>query len=94
MRVKDIMKKEVTSISPETNAQEALELLEKLKISGLPVIDGQNKLVGMFTEKDILSYMLPSYIQDVGKFIYEENPKAIKKKFAQLNQIKVRQLMR
>ena len=94
MKVKEIMVKDVTSISPETGADEALDLLEKMQISGLPVIDENGKLVGMFTEKDILSYILPSYIERVGRFIYEENPKSTKKKFMELSKIKVRQLMR
>ena len=94
MKVKEIMVKDVASISPETGADEALDLLEKMQISGLPVIDGNGKLVGMFTEKDILSYILPSYIERVGRFIYEENPKSTKKKFKELSKIKVRQLMR
>ncbi len=94
MKVKEIMVKDVTSISPETGADEALALLEKMQISGLPVIDENGKLAGMFTEKDILSYILPSYIEKVGGFIYEENPKSTKKKFMELSKIKVRQLMR
>lgn len=94
MKVKEIMVKDVTSISPETGCSEALDLLDKMQISGLPVIDENGKLVGMFTEKDILSYILPSYIERVGRFIYEENPKSTKKKFMELNKIKVRQLMR
>ena len=94
MKVSQIMAKDVKSLSPEMNAKEALELLFKIQISGLPVIDQDGKLVGMFTEKDILSYILPSYIEKVGRFIYEENPKSTKKKFMELNKIKVRQLMR
>lgn len=94
MKVKEIMVKDVTSISPETGVDEALDLLEKMQISGLPVIEENGKLAGMFTEKDILSYILPSYIERVGRFIYEENPKSTKKKFMELSKIKVRQLMR
>ncbi|MFH0913621.1 MAG: CBS domain-containing protein [Candidatus Omnitrophota bacterium] len=94
MKVKEIMTKEVKSVSPDTSVQEALNLLEKLQISGLPVIDDKDKLVGMFTEKDVLGYILPSYIDKVGHFIYEENPKATKKKFADLSNIKISQLMR
>jgi len=94
MKVKEIMTKEVTSVSPGTNAQEALELLLKMQISGLPVIDERNKLVGMFTEKDILRNILPSYIERVGSFVYEENPKSIKKKFEDLKKSSVSQLMR
>jgi len=94
MKVKEIMTKDVVSIKPDDNAQDALALLFKMQISGLPVIDTQGKLVGMFTEKDVLSYILPSYIEKVGRFIYEENPKSTKKKFAELSKIKVSQLMR
>jgi len=94
MKVKEIMIKAVTSVLPEANAQEALSLLQKMQISGLPVIDAQAKLVGMFTEKDVLSYILPSYIEKVGRFIYEESPKSTKKKFAELSKTKVAQLMR
>ncbi len=94
MKVKEIMTKNVTSISADANAREALDLLEKKQISGLPVVDSGDKLVGMFTEKDILSYILPSYIDKVGKFIYEENPKSTRRKFSELSKMKVSQLMR
>lgn len=94
MKIKEIMKKEVTGISPEDNALDALKQLFKRKISGLPVIDAQGKLLGMFTEKEVLSYILPSYIEKVGSFVYEENPKATKKKFAALSGMKVSQIMR
>ncbi|MBI5145565.1 MAG: CBS domain-containing protein [Candidatus Omnitrophica bacterium] len=94
MKVKEIMTKDVISLNPEDNVTAALTLLFKMQISGLPVIDAQGKLVGMFTEKDVLSYILPSYIEKVGRFIYEENPKSTKKKFMELDKIKVVQLMR
>lgn len=94
MRVKEIMAKDVVSIKPDNNAKEALTLLFKMQISGLPVIDTQGRLVGMFTEKDILTAILPSYIEKVGRFVYEENPKSIKKKFEGLVNLTVSQLMR
>jgi CBS domain-containing protein len=94
MKIKEVMTREIKSLSPDTNAIEALKLLEKTQISGLPVIDKDGKLVGMFTEKDILEHILPSYIHKVGRFVYEENPKATKKKFSELSKMKVAQLMR
>jgi len=94
MKVKDIMTKDVVSVKPEENAKDALTLLFKMQISGLPVIDAQGKLVGMFTEKDILNNLLPSYIEKIGSFIYEENIKSIKKKFQDLANLTVAQLMR
>ncbi|RJP29554.1 MAG: CBS domain-containing protein [Candidatus Omnitrophota bacterium] len=94
MKIKEIMVKDVKSIAPDSTALEAMNLLYQLEISGLPVIDKNNKLVGMFTEKNILSFLLPSYIEKVGRFIYEDNPKATKKKLNELATVKVAQLMR
>ncbi len=94
MKVKEIMTKDVISLSPNIFAKDALDILFRRQISGLPVIDAQSRLVGMFTEKDILSYILPSYILTVGSFIYEENPKSVKKKFMELDKVKISQVMR
>lgn len=94
MKIKEIMIRDVKSITPDSTALEALDLLYRLEISGLPVIDKDNKLVGMFTEKNVLSFLLPSYIEKVGRFIYEDNPKATKKKYNELGMVKVAQLMR
>jgi len=94
MKVKEIMTKDVVSVKPDDNAKDALGLLLKMQISGLPVIDAQGKLIGMFTEKDVLKNILPSYIEKVGRFVYEENPKSIKKKFEDLVNLTISQLMR
>lgn len=94
MKIKDIMITDVTTLSPDMPAMEAAKKLSELEISGLPVVDSQGRLVGMFTEKGILKAILPSYVEKVGKFIYEENPKGIKKKLEGLNNLKVKDLMR
>jgi len=94
MKIKEIMTRKVKSLSADISAKDALKILNKLKISGLPVIDKNTKLVGMFTEKDVLSYVLPHYIEQVGDFTYRDNPKSAKKKVAQLGSIPVAQLMR
>ncbi|MDD5454988.1 MAG: CBS domain-containing protein [Candidatus Ratteibacteria bacterium] len=94
MEVKEIMTKDINYISPETNAYEALKMLQKMQISGLPVIDDNNKLMGMFTEKEALAAILPSYIEKVGRFVYRENPKASKQKLSAFRNAKVKDFMR
>lgn len=94
MKVVEIMSKEVKSLSPDMSAKEAFDIISGMEISGLPVIDKDGKLVGMFTEKDVLSHILPSYIEKVGRFVYEQNPKSTKKKITELGNIKVSQIMR
>ncbi len=88
------MTKEVNHISPDMDATAAIALLQKMQISGLPVVDENNKLIGMFTEHEILSNILPSYIQNVGAFVYENSPKVIKDKVNAFSGLKVRDIMR
>ena len=53
LKIKDIMTKEPVSVSPmDTIEQVALIMLEK-KLTGLPVVDWEKKLVGMITGADI-----------------------------------------
>ncbi len=94
MRVKDMMIRAVKGLAPEAAALEALQVLNELKISGLPVIDKTNKLVGMLTEKEILTHILPKYFEQVGVFSYEENPKAVKQKIKSFVNLKVQDIMR
>lgn len=94
MKIKDIMITDIRSLSPELTAREALYKILEQHISGLPVIDENGKLAGMFTEKDILSYILPSYVGQVGKFMYGENPKAVLSKLISLGKISVKDIMR
>ncbi len=94
MNISEIMTKKVKSLSQETSALEAIQTLISNEISGLPVVDASGKLVGMFTEKDVLKNILPSYIAQVGKFAYENSPKTITSKVGKLSERKVSELMR
>jgi CBS domain-containing protein len=88
------MTQAVKGLAPEATALEALQVLTELKISGLPVIDKSNKLVGMFTEKEILAHILPKYFEQVGAFAYADNPKAVKQKIKNFASLKVEDIMR
>jgi len=50
----DIMTKNVFTISKDATLADLSKLLLKNKISGVPVIDGEGKLVGMVTDADII----------------------------------------
>lgn len=41
------------SLSPDSLVSEALELMSRFRISGVPIVDGDNKLVGIITNRDI-----------------------------------------
>ena len=50
----DFMTKNVVSVKKDTPIYEALELLRKNDITGMPVIEDDMTLVGVITEKDVL----------------------------------------
>jgi len=54
-KIKDIIprKQQVVTIGPENYIETAAKLMRNNKISGLPVVDSYNKLVGIVTETDI-----------------------------------------
>ena len=54
MIASDIMTRKVITIHPEASVQEAAQLLDQFRISGLPVIDARDNLIGIITEADIL----------------------------------------
>lgn len=57
IKVRDIMTTEIATVRPQTALQDAARLLLELRISGLPVVDENNKLIGIVTEADFLCAM-------------------------------------
>jgi acetoin utilization protein AcuB len=56
MKVKEIMKKNPVTITPDTPFEEALRLGQEKKIGAFPVVEN-GKLVGITTESDIIRFV-------------------------------------
>lgn len=52
-RVKDVMTKDVITVSPKITPQEARKIMSHHKIEKLPVVDDSGNLVGLITAKDV-----------------------------------------
>ena len=55
--VKTVMTEDIITISPEVEVEEAAKILVRKKIKRLPVVDENNKLIGVVSRKDIMSYL-------------------------------------
>lgn len=55
--VRDVMTSEVVTVKPDMSLSDAARILLELRISGLPVVDENKKLVGIVTEADFLCAM-------------------------------------
>jgi CBS domain-containing protein len=54
MNAKDVMTTEVITVRPETTVQELAKILAEKSISGAPVVDADNRLIGVVSEGDLL----------------------------------------
>ena len=65
IKINDIMAKDVIYTHPDTGVVKAFETLLKYKISCLPVVDGDKKLIGIITTTDIgYNLILDKYTLD------------------------------
>ena len=54
MRAIDVMTVNVITVDPDTSVQEVAQLLSERGISGVPVVDAADRLVGIVSEGDLL----------------------------------------
>lgn len=58
MKINSIIKPNFHTISVNDTIDSALELMDKLNINGMPVVDDNNALVGMVVKADIYRFMI------------------------------------
>ncbi len=99
-KVKDIMTKNVITCGIETSVKEAARLMYLNGLTGLPVLDKADKLVGIITDTDLIKVEgklhLPVTFAFLGSLVYLDNPlngDEIQKQFAKLVATKVGELM-
>ncbi|MCX7551486.1 CBS domain-containing protein [Xanthomarina sp. F2636L] len=73
-KVSDIMTKDLITFKPEQSVEDVIDALIKYKISGGPVVNDNNELIGMISEGDCLKqisesryYNMPEEIDNVDK---------------------------
>lgn len=54
MKVAELMRTDVKTIGPDATIAEAVELLAEGHVSGLPVLDKHDRIVGVLSSSDIL----------------------------------------
>jgi len=61
MKVRDYMSRDVVSVGRATNMAEIVDVLNKREISGVPVVDGDEKLLGVVTHEELMGIFIPHY---------------------------------
>ena len=91
MLVKDIMNTNVRTTRPDSSINDVAIVMCFNKISGLPVIDDDEKIVGIISEKDILNGIYPnvSEFMEMGRVDFE----SLEQEYRDLINLKVADLM-
>ncbi|GAB3744017.1 CBS domain-containing protein [Amycolatopsis oliviviridis] len=63
MRARDLMTRPVVTVAPETTAKRAAELLTEHGFTALPVVNDEDRLVGIVTEADLIRDRFPDDIR-------------------------------
>ncbi|MFC2140272.1 CBS domain-containing protein [Candidatus Auribacterota bacterium] len=74
-KAKDSMRKKIVMLKEEIHIYEAMNRLVENQISGLPVVDNKENLVGILSEKDVLKLLAHEKIDQhdtVAKYMTKE----------------------
>lgn len=93
----DIMTTPVVTVPRDASIKEVARLLSEHRISGMPVVDGENRVIGMVTEQDLLMRVtgphLPPHIELLGGIIYLEKPHDMEEELRKAMAVTAEQIM-
>jgi CBS-domain-containing membrane protein len=97
LKVKDIMTRELITVSPETEIVHATKLLLENRINGVPVTDERGKLVGVLCQSDLIAQQkklpIPSFFTLLNGLIPLISKKQLEKQVRKIAAITVAQAM-
>lgn len=95
--VKDIMTKEVITVRDTDTVDHAGKIMLERKISGLPVVNHEEELVGVVSEADLIyregNIHLPTFIPIMDGVIFLESMKKVEEQVKKMIGYKVKDVM-
>ena len=97
IKAKDIMTKEIITVSPETEITQAANLLLEKRINGVPVVNTAGELVGILCQSDLIaqqkSIPIPSLFTLLDGYISLKTSKRMDKEVEKIAATKVAEAM-
>jgi len=97
LKAKDIMTKDLITVSPETEIAHAAKLLLENRINGVPVTDETGSLVGILCQSDLIAQQkklpIPSFFTFLDGLITLSSMKQIEKQVQKIAALTVAQAM-
>ena len=92
LTVKDIMRRDVATVTPDDSLKTVANLMFKHRLSALAVVDQAGNLLGQITDKDIIQAALPDYEALVTNLDYTGEMEPFEELLRVEDKIKVSQL--
>jgi len=92
LTVKDIMRRDVATVSPEDSLKTVANLMFKNRLSAMAVVDKEGNLLGQITDKDLIQAALPDYKSLISNLNYSMDIEPFEELLKQEDKIKVSQL--
>lgn len=95
----EIMAREVPTVRPDEDARTAIDLLSKSDLGAIPVVDDENKVVGIVSESDLIlseeesDLHLPHYLNIMGGIVFVGSMKGFEERLEKAFATKVSELM-
>jgi len=97
IKAKDIMTKEIITVSPETDITQAANLLLEKRINGVPVVNAAGEIVGILCQSDLIaqqkSIPIPSLFTLLDGYISLKTSKRMDKEVEKIAATKVAEAM-
>lgn len=93
------MAREVPTVRPDEDARTAIDLLSKSDLGAIPVVDDENKVVGIVSESDLIlseeesDLHLPHYLNIMGGIVFVGSMKGFEERLEKAFATKVSELM-
>ena len=93
------MDRDVPSVRPEDDARAAIDLLAKTDLGAIPVVDDENKVIGIVSESDLIiseeesDLHLPHYLNIMGGIVFIGSMKGFDERLEKAFATKVSELM-
>jgi CBS domain-containing protein len=95
----EIMNTDLPSVGPDDDARTVIDLLAKTDFGAIPVVDADNKVVGIVSESDLVlsdeesDLHLPHYLNIMGGIVFVGSMKGFEKRLDKAFATKVSELM-
>ncbi len=97
LRAKDIMTKDVITVKKDHTVNQVIEILMDKNISGVPVVNDEDQVIGIVTEGDLIyrskKLEIPRYFTILDSYIFLDNTKKMEEQIRKMVGYRVEDIM-